>query len=238
VTGRDRGRWRPRPRTRGFGADERGVKWTLQAYLFLVVVLGAVVVAASTVPTGDAPTEFHDLQREHLAEDVLSTTGGTGALDRAVLHWNASADRWVAADGGANDTTYTTLRSHRAYPLWPAVNASLVGRPLGYNLGVDYQVDTDGDGRADATRSLWVVYQGPAGSDAVTVGRTVHLADDDVPARGPTSADGDPCTLAEMGTDPTVGTGSCRPGAFFAPDTAPNSTRYNVLDVHLTVWNT
>lgn len=218
-------------------SDRRGVKWTLQAYLFLLILLTGVVVAAGSLPTDTDSRAFDDFQRQQVAEDLLEATDGTDSLDRAVRYWNASAGRWLGAAGGANDTTYTTLGTNRDYPLWPAVEEAFGQRTPAYNIAIQYQVDSDGDGEADGTETQRVVYQGPPGPDAITATRAVYLPDDATPVDGPTSADGDPCTVAELGSDTTTGTGPCRSGAFFAPEAAPASARYNLLEVELTVWN-
>lgn len=219
-------------RRHGFRADDRGVKWTLQAYLFLFVLLGGVVIAAGSVPTTDTPTEFSEFQREQLATDLLSVASGADTLTESVRYWNASGGRWVGAVGGANDTWYTTLRTTPGHPLWPPVQRAFDGRQVGYNVEIGYRA---GPGGTRATQQ--VVYQGPPGPDAVTASRVVVVEDGDVPVVGPTSDDGDPCTLAELTDDTTRGSNGCRTGAYFAPDAAPGSTRYNVLDVRVTVWS-
>lgn len=220
-----------------FRADTRGVKWTLQAYLFMLILLGGVVVAAGSLPNDRAPSEFTDIQRQQMVEDLLSTTAGTGALGDGVRYWNASAGRWVGAAGGANDTTYTTLSGEQSHPLWPALNRSLRQRGIAANVDVRYQVDTDGDGVSEGTRTQPLLRQGPPGRAAVTVSTSVYLTDDAVPAAGPTSEDGDPCTLGELTGSRTSGTNGCLGGAFFAPDAAPGSARYNVVQVRVTVWS-
>lgn len=224
-------------RRHGFRADTRGVKWTLQAYLFLVVLLGGIVIAAGSVPTTGGPTEFTDLQREQTAEDLLSTTSGTGHLEAAVKYWDARNSRWVGADGGADDTAYTTLTANTAHPLWPAFDTTFTQRQFATNVNVYYQVDTDDDGTPDGRRSQRVIYQGPPGRDAITARETVFLRDRDVTARGPTSADGDPCTLGELTGTAGTGTNGCSSGAFFASDAAPRSARYNVVEVRITIWS-
>lgn len=208
--------------------------WTLQAYLFLLILLGGVVIAAGTLPAERSPTEFSDLQRRQLGADVLSAATATGELTDAVLYWNASGDRWVGARGGASDHSYTTLRTQQGHPLWPVVNASLTRRQFGYDLRVEYR---NAPGDTEQRTSRQIVYQGPPGQDAVTVSETVVVTDDSVPARAPRSADGDPCTLGEMGADRTVGTNGCTSAAYLAPDAAPESERYNVLEVELTLWS-
>lgn len=214
--------------------DERGVLWTLQAYLFLLILLGGVVIAAGTLPADQSPSTFTDLQHTQLDADVLSTASATGALSDAVLYWNASGERWIGARGGVSPTAYTTIRTHRAHPLWPVLETSLDGRQLGYNLQVTYR--TVGDGNGGSSRTQRVVYQGPPGQDAVTVSDRLLLTDDSVPAEAIRSSDGDPCTLGEMGATTTAGTNGCDDVAYFAPDTAPGSGRYNVLKVRLTLW--
>lgn len=228
------GRWGP---SRAFRGDCRGVKWTLQAYLFLLILLGSVVVAAGSIPTDASPSEFTDFQREQTAQDLLSTTAGTGTLEDAALYWDASGKQWVGASGGPDSDAYTTLRTHQSHPLWPAVHTAAEQHQLAYNVVVRYQVDTDGDGEADATRSETVVQQGPPGHDAVSATESVILTDDDVPARASTSDDGDDCTLGEMGDGDDSGSGGCRSNAFFAPDAAPDSPRYNVVQFEVTLWS-
>lgn len=222
----------PATTTRRFRADTRGVKWTLQAYLFLFVLLGGVVIAAGSVPTDDSPTAFADFQREQLAADLLAASSGTEALGNSVHYWNASGQHWIRATGGANDTWYTTLRTTPSHPLWPVVDAGIDDRQLGYNVEISYRV-----GPNESRRTAPVVYQGPPGPDAVTASRAVVVFDHDVPAVGPTSDDGDPCTVGELTDDSTTGTNGCQSGAYIVPDAAPGSTRYNVVDVRITVWS-
>jgi len=219
------------PRRRGFWDDTRGVKWTLQAHLFLFVLLGGVVIAGGSIPTEESPTEFSDVQREQLATDLLSVASGTDSLSRSVRYWNASGGRWIDAQGGANDTWYTTLRTTPSHPLWSPIDAGIENRQLGYNVEISYRTGVN-----ETRESLRVVYQGPPGPDAVSATRSVVLSDDDAPVVGPTSNDGDPCTLEELGDDSTTGSSGCQSGSFFAPDAAPGSSRYNVIDIRVTVW--
>lgn len=216
----------------GIRTDTRGVMWTLQAYLFLFVLLGGVVIAASSVPIDDAPTEFSDFQREQLATDLLSVAAGTETLGEGVRYWNASGQRWVEAFGGANDTHYTALRTTPSHPLWLAVDAGIGDRQLGYNVEISYRDGPNGNRQTER-----VVYQGPPGPDAVTASRSVVVFDSDPTAIGPTSNDGDPCTLGELSDDASTGTNGCRSGAYVAPDAAPGSSRYNVVEVRVTLWS-
>ena len=210
-----------------FRRDDRAVKWTLQSYLFVVVLLGAVVVAAGTVPTDGAQRISGDHQHRQIAADVLSTADGSGQLRAGLLYYNASERRWIGADTPPTPGRYTALDRHPDHPLAPAVAAGLDRRGLAYNLVVEYRTDDGGRARDR------VVYQGPPGGRAVTVTRSVVVTDGMVPAAAPTSPDGDDCTLGEL-----TGAPGCRSGAYVAPDAAPASDRYNVLDVRLTVWST
>ena len=219
-----------------FDADDRGAVWSIEALLFLVVILVAVTIAAQSIPDTTSAEEFETLQRQQLADDVLQTADATGAMNETVRYWNAKDQRWVNSTGSLNDSTYTNLATQKAHPLWPAVNTTLNQRLYAYNLYISYQVDADGDGRFDEQATIPVVYQGPAGQGAVTSSHTEFVYDSDTTANASVSTDGDPCTLQEMTDSTSLGTNGCQSDAYFAPDAAPGSTRYNTLQIRLVVW--
>jgi len=214
--------------------DTRGVTWSFQAVIFLVVILGALTFAASSIPTEDRHDQVTDLQREQITSDVLDVAVATGAAANTTLYWNASSQEFVNASGP--NGTYTTLNTSGSHPLWPAVKAGIASRQLAYNIDLGYQIDLDSDGILE-TQYRRLVSQGPPGQNAVVITETVFLDDSDVPRYSPPSVDGDPCTLGEMGDSTTTGTNGCQPAAYFAPDTSPSLTQYNTLQIRVTVWS-
>lgn len=228
-----------KPSTRSLRSDTRGIQFTLEAVLGLIIVVSALSASAAMVsnPSGDVSDAITQRQLVADGADFLDIAGETGALAAdgaehgALLYWDATQQRWENASRDAPSATfYTSLSAYSEHPLTPIYNDSLASRGLGMNLYVQYQNETG------ALKHQRIVYQGTPGQNAIETTYSVVLRDDMTPSIAGTSDDGDDCTLKEMGGNTTGGTNGCVSVAFFAPDAAPESTNYNVVKVSIVIW--
>ena len=205
--------------------DSRGVQWTLEAFLAVLLMLSALVVVASVLPaeTQQAGAGPAQTQLQQAGEDVLGLAEAEGNLTAALLYWNTSETAFVGTQtdlGGAPH--YVSFDGGGSHPLAALLADTLGERPVAYNIHIEYQT---GRGTAGVTERRPVVYQGPPGGDSVTTSVTALLFDDDVPAESSGN-----CTLAELDSS------NCGSETFYAPDVDPTSNRYNTVQVQVELW--
>lgn len=204
-------------------SDQRAVQWTLEAFLAVLLLLSALVVVASVLPVGtqQAETELAQTQLQQAGDDVLRLARANGSLEAAVLYWNTTEGEFVDAESTLGpEPHYVRFGGNSAHPLAALLADTLDDRQLSYNLHVEYKT------AVGVTERRPLVYQGPPGGDSVTASATVLLFDDHRPRESAGN-----CTLAEIDDDSACGTES-----FYAPDTAPDSDRYNVVQVQVELW--
>ena len=201
--------------------DTRGVQWTVEAFLAVLVLLSALVVVTAVVPTGTGQAEAEQAQEQlqQAGDDVLRLADQEGLLSEGVLYWDSTAGEFAdteTAVGG--EPHYTTFVSAPDHPLERVLSGTLAERQVAYNIHITYQ-------GATGTERRPVVYQGPPGGDSVIASETVILTNSDEPLI--TSGDG--CeTLGELS--------ECPADSFYAVDTSPGSERYTVVQVELELW--
>jgi hypothetical protein len=215
--------------------DDRGVQWTIEAFLAVLLLFTTLAVTLDTVAnSGEASSDqFAEYQLQRDAGDVLAIARAEGNLSRSLLYWNTTA----AAPNGTwiNDSQpppgeYTILTSEDPnHPLSRLLASTLVLDNVRYNLAVVYENDS----APGNTSTKTMVFQGSPGSDAATDTTSVRLLDGDAPAAANASSDGDPCTLEEIHDD-TNGCGGSQ--GFYAPDAHPGANLYNEVRVRITVW--
>jgi len=214
-----------RPAGSGLRADTRGVQWTLEAFLAVLLLLAALVVVAAVLPVGtqQAEAEIARTQLQQAGDDVLALAEAEGNLTAAVLYWNTTEGEFVGAgaDLGA-EPHYVTFSGGGEHPLAAVLAGTLEERHVAYNIHIEYETG----GVAPVTERRPVVYQGPPGGDSVTASTTVLLFDDDRP-----HASAGNCTLAELDDD-----SACGAETFYAPDVDPTSNRYNTVQVQIELW--
>jgi hypothetical protein len=216
----------PTQNSRVLRADTRGVQWTLEAFLAVMLLLSALVVVASVVPVGtqQAEAEIAQTQLQQAGDDVLRLAEAEGNLTATLLYWNTTAAAFVGTQtdlGG--DPHYVTFDGDGGHPLAALLADTLGEQSIGYNIHIEYET---GGTAAGVTERRPVVYQGPPGGDSVTASATVLLFEDDVP-----SASAGDCTLAELDND-----SACGSEAFYAPNVDPTSNRYNTVQVQIELW--
>lgn len=204
--------------------DSRGVQWTLEAFLAVLLLISALVIVAQAVPVGtqQAEAELARAQLQQAGDDVLGLAEANGNLTAAVLYWNTTAGSFVNTQtdvGGAPH--YVSFDGEEAHPLAVLLAETLGERPIAYNLQITYET------ALGTTEQRPLVYQGPPGGDSVTTSATVLLSGDDEP-----HASAGDCTLAELSVS------NCDGEAFYAPDIDPTSTRYNTVQIQLELWRT
>ena len=207
-------------------SDSRGVQWTLEAFLAVMLLLSALVVVAAVLPVGtqQAEAELAATQLQQAGDDVLRLAGAEGNLTAALLYWNTTDDAFVGAETDiAGGPHYVTADSGGGHPLADLLADTLGERPVAYNIHIEHE--TRGGG-GSVTERRPVLYQGPPGGDSVTASATVLLFEDDVPA----ASAGD-CTLAELDNGSACGSES-----FYAPNVDPTSNRYNTVQIQIELW--
>lgn len=203
--------------------DTRGVQWTLEAFLAVLLLLSALVVVAEVAPAGtqQAETELAQQQLQQAGDDVLGLAEAERNLTAAVLHWNTTETTFVGANttlGG--EPHYVAFDGDESYPIAPLLADTLGERPVVYNLYIAYETELG------VTERRPVVYKGPPGGDSVTTSTTVLLFEDDRPA-----ASAGNCTLAQLHNG-----SACDDESFYAPDVAPSSDRYGAVQIQLELW--
>jgi hypothetical protein len=208
----------------GLCGDTRGVQWTLEAFLAVLLLFSALVVVASVLPVGtqQAGAELAQTQLQQAGDDVLGLAEAEGNLTATLLYWNTTEDRFVhtETDLGGEDH-YVTFDGDDAHPLAALLADTLGERPVAYNVYIEYGTS----GAANVTERRPLVYQGPPGGDSVTASATVLLYEDDVPAESTGN-----CTLAELDS------GGCGSETFYAPNVDPTSDRYNTVQIQIELW--
>jgi len=212
--------------------DRRAVQWTLEAFFAVLILFGALAIVAESNEQPTAGFE-RDQAREQLRQDVddtLRIADNTGELLNATLYWDATDQRFVDAPSSPpSNVYYSRLTTASSHPLLPVIESTLLSQGLAYNVEFIYNREDDG------TETQRVVYQGVPGEGAVSATATVTLKDGMSPAVTDSSGGSD-CTLVQMGDSTSEGSGNCRDNAFYAPDSFPDSSSYNVIRVRVTTW--
>jgi len=199
----------------GVAGRARGQVHTLEAVVAAMLLLTSVIFAlqmTSVTPLSASTSSQHVENQQHaVAEGVLAGAADSGALERAVLFWNATGDRF-------HDTTdgrYYT-RGPPDNDFGDALDRAFGRRGIAYNVYVTFQV---GDGRTTQTQPM--VYVGKPSDNAVRATRTVVVSNDAVLR----DSDGDRTgtRIAETSS------------SFYAPDVV-NGSVYNSLRVEVVAW--
>lgn len=203
--------------------DRRGVQWTLEAFLAVLLLLSALVVVASVLPVGtqQAEADLAQTQLRQAGDDVLRLAGAEGRLRAAVLYWNTTTGEFLDTQSTLGpDPHYVTFDNGSGHPLAELLVNTVDEHQISYNIYIEYET------AVGVTERRPLVYQGPPGGDSVTTSETVLLFGDDEPR-----ASAGNCTLARIDNS-----SACGAESFYAPDAAPGSDRYNVVQVQLELW--
>lgn len=190
---------------------ERGQAHTLEAVaagmLLLASVLFALQVTAVTPLTGSTSSQHIENQQAALADGVLSSEAENGTVVPTLLYWNESAS-------GFHNTSVGVYRSGGP----PTAFGSVLNRTLGErNIAFDVSIYYVRENGERERRQL--VNLGEPSDHASTATRTFTLYDDDR-------------VVAANGTQ----LGTLENTSYFAPDVAPNSRVYNVVEVEVVLW--
>jgi len=191
--------------------DRRGQAHTLEAVaagmLLLASVLFALQVTAVTPLTGSTSSQHIENQQEAIAEGLLATQAADGNLVPTLLYWNESEQAFHGASGKG----YRNAGPPTAFGT--ALNQTLGDRNIAFDVNL-YYVRANGD-----REQRQLVNLGEPSDHASTASRTVTLYDDD---RVLDAQKNETTTLENT--------------SYFAPDAAPDSRVYNVVDVEVVVW--
>lgn len=180
----------------------------------LIVVSGVLFALGATAVTPlSASTSNQNIQNQQLAiaNDLLATAAANGTLRESVVYWNTSGAGFEdAGDGG-----YYTAGGPPT-PFGDALNETFRDERVAFNV---YVVHWNGTTRAEQR----MVYMGSPSDNAVTASRTVTLYNDtELSAPDETSN----VSEAWAANDPH----------FYAPDVAPGSELFNVVEVRIVAW--
>ena len=201
--------------------DTRGVQWTLEALLAVLLLLAALAAVAAVLPTGtgQAEAELAQTQLQQTGDDVLGLAAAEGNLTAALLYYNTTAETFVGAETDLGGSPHhVQFDGEEAHPLAALLSGTVGERALAYNIHAEYEV---GGG---TTEQRPLVYQGPPGGDSVTASTTVVLSEGDRPHASPGN-----CTLAELDA------GACAGEEFYAPN-VDSTDRYNTVQVVIELW--
>ena len=192
---------------------DRGQAHTLEAVVGAMILLSSVMfalqVTAVTPLTGSTSNQHIERQQTAMAEGVLAGGAANGSLESTLLYYNATRGQFH----GASDDGY--VNGGPPTDLGRTLNRTFRSRGIAFDVTVYFVRAGGGRDRVN------LVDLGTPSDNAAVVSRTVTLFDDDRLR----DASGAPTGERVGDTDD-----------YFAPDVAPNSSMYNVLDVEVTVW--
>lgn len=193
-------------------ADDRGQSYTLEGIaagiLVLSVVIFAIEATAVTPLSVSTASQHVENQERGLAATSLAQADLNGSLREAVLYWHPENRTFVnaSASGYVGRTPDTSFGR--------LLERVFSDQQIAVNVYIGYS-------SAAGLKRQTLIYQGTPSDNAVSAGHSLVLMDGDH-LEGPFSNQ----TL--NGTNPT--------GAFYAPDIAPDSSVYNVLEVRIIAW--
>lgn len=189
----------------------RGQAYTLEAVaaamLLLASLLFALQVTAVTPLTGSTSSQHIENQQARIADGVLAAESENGTIVPTLLYWNESGSRFYNTSGGV----YTSGGPPTVFG--SVLNQTLGDRNIVFDLSV-YYIGPDGGREKRA-----IVDLGEPSDHASRASRTFTLYDDD-------------SILAPNGTE----LGPLADTQYFAPDAAPNTRVYNVVEMEVIVW--
>lgn len=192
----------------------RGQAHTLEGVVAALVLLSGLVfalqVTAVTPLSASTSNQFIENQQHATAEGVLATAEETGALQRAVLFWDADADRFH----NASDLNFYTAGGP-PNDFGGMLNRTYDDEGVAFNVYYRY---VDANGNVNRVR---MVYRGEPSDNAVTASRLVTIRDGDV-------------LYAHNGTATSVNVTA--EGNLYMPDADAGSGIYNVVKVEVVAW--
>ncbi|MFD1566944.1 DUF7288 family protein [Halolamina litorea] len=176
--------------------------------LLLASVLFALQVTAVTPLTGSTSSQHIENQQAALAEGVLAAEADNGTVVPSLLYWNESAGSFH----GAPVAGYHSGGPPTAFGR--VLDATLRERNIAFDVNLFYVRG----GGADRERHSMVDLGSPS-DHASAATRSFTLYDDDR------------IRYANGSAGPTLANAT-----YFAPDAAPDSRVYNVIEVEVVVW--
>lgn len=195
---------------------ERGQSYALEGIVAGAVVLAAIAVALQsaviTPQSTSATNQRIEVVEGTTADTMLDHAARNGSLREAVLFWDPD-NRTFASARGVNASAEGYIPGPPPNQFGDLLNRTFYDENIAVNVYVSYTRD-------NSTVTKQMVFQGTPSNAAVSAARSVVLFDDDplVDESGPT------------------GTVIGNTNEFYAPDAAPNSSVYNVVEVRLVVW--
>lgn len=190
----------------------RGQAHTLEAFTAALLMTGAIIftLQATAVTPLSASTSNQHLQnqQEHIANDLLRVAAENGSLEEAVLYWNTTSEGFE----GTGELGYYT-DGGPPNEFGALLNGTFRDDRIAVNVDVHYWSD-------DRIRRVRMVNMGTPSENAVVASRSLTVYNQTV-LTGP-----DPVTVEEAYVE----------GGFYAPDHAPGTQLFNVLEVRITVW--
>lgn len=187
---------------------------TLEGVVASLVLLSGLVfalqVTAVTPLSASTSNQFIENQQQSTAEGILATAEETGALERAVLFWDADANTFHNVTG---DGVYVTGGPPNEFG--EMLNRTFDGEGVAFNVYLTY-VD-----RSDRLTRIRMVYRGEPSDNAVTASRLVTISDDDP-------------IYDHQGI--ATGTNVSEASGLYMPDTDGGTGVYNVVKVEVVAW--
>ncbi|WP_436927273.1 DUF7288 family protein [Halosimplex amylolyticum] len=181
----------------------------IASLILLSAVVFALEMTAVTPLSASTSSQHIENQQEATARGVLASAAETGALERAVLSWNATSEQFYQTSElgyfttGAPPNRFGTM-----------LERSFDREGVAYNVYLRYQ------GTDSQTHTEPYVYQGVPSDHAVRATWSLSIMVDD--------------EIRDENGDPT-GTTVVADSTYFAPQPSGSSV-YNVIDVEVVVW--
>lgn len=226
-----------------FISDDRGVTWTIEAFLSVALLLAILVITIQMVPSGATSSQQANYQQNQLQQDgtdILVGSSETGQLSDGLLYWDVSTNTLPGDTTRHGEYQSIANSSHPLESPFTLLNDDNVL----YNMEVTYQGEydpVDSVDESDQTFDRTLVYQGTPSDNAVVVEYTVILFRDDPLINEDGRIDNTECNGASEDTEYVTledvdNSSDCD---YYMPDAFPEDTtdRYNVVRVQLTLWN-
>lgn len=193
---------------------DRGQAFTLEAIVAALVLLASIgfVLQLTTVTPLSSSSSNQHLEGQHaaLADGLLDQARSNGTLRPALLYWD---DARGAFHNSSAKGYYTECGM--PLPFGSLLERTFAARGTACNVNVQF-VTAGGQLRDER-----LIFVGTPTDNAVRGAVTVTLYDDDVLY----DSSGEPTTRRLQNAS-----------TFYAPDAAPNSSVYNVVQVEVVVW--
>ncbi|WP_324756851.1 DUF7288 family protein [Haloarcula sp. GH36] len=195
----------------------RGQAYTLEGVLAAILVISATVFGITSIDTRawEDGTREETRRLEARADDLLTVSKNTGALENAVLCYNSGRSR-INGNNSSNPAEFEEM-----------LNLTFDSRGNQYNIYFNYLNETGEERVTELVSENTPASANRPSTGAATVTRTVAITDD-MRVRTNNASESNACG----NEGPSVESIS----SFYIPDADDRTQLYNLVEVRLIVW--